>query len=140
MSVIEAASVALVQRAARFVLVGERLIEPLAGWYAFPGGKLELDETHEQAARRELREETGIDAAGPTLARFSVRVSHGEQTFAIECCVIEVRELLTPRASSEMRCSWFALDDALALRPLTAGTQSVLFELSRTLLASPSRA
>jgi 8-oxo-dGTP pyrophosphatase MutT (NUDIX family) len=30
-------------------------------WWAAPGGGLERAETHEEAARREVREETGLD-------------------------------------------------------------------------------
>ncbi len=42
------------------VLLIQRRAPPHAGQWALPGGFLELDETLEQAARRELREETGI--------------------------------------------------------------------------------
>lgn len=43
------------------VLLIERGLEPFAGSWALPGGFLRMDETLEQSARRELREETGID-------------------------------------------------------------------------------
>ncbi|GAB1581499.1 NUDIX hydrolase [Phyllobacterium phragmitis] len=45
----------------RFLLV-ERGRKPWKGWLAFPGGRREADETPEAAARRELREETGLEA------------------------------------------------------------------------------
>ena len=56
-----------------FALVGEglrtlfirRKHDPFAGRWALPGGFLEIDEPIELAARRELREETGLDFRGP---------------------------------------------------------------------------
>ena len=45
------------------VLLIERGIEPYKGRWAFPGGFLQMDETAEQGALRELKEETGLDGA-----------------------------------------------------------------------------
>ena len=45
------------------VLLVERGREPYRGRWAFPGGFLEMDESAEQGALRELREETGLDKA-----------------------------------------------------------------------------
>ena len=45
------------------VLLVERGIDPYMGHWAFPGGFLKMDETAEQGALRELKEETGLSAA-----------------------------------------------------------------------------
>lgn len=50
------------RRRKRFLLV-KRGKEPLKGWLAFPGGGVEPGETAEEAAKRELKEETALNAA-----------------------------------------------------------------------------
>ncbi len=45
------------------VLLIERGIEPFKGCWAFPGGFLKMDETAEEGAKRELKEETGLENA-----------------------------------------------------------------------------
>lgn len=45
------------------VLLVQRGIEPFKGSWAFPGGFLRMDETSEECARRELKEETGLETA-----------------------------------------------------------------------------
>lgn len=43
------------------VLLIERGLEPFKGCWAFPGGFMNIDETAEQCALRELKEETGLE-------------------------------------------------------------------------------
>ncbi len=54
------------------LLVIRRNIEPSKGTLTLPGGYLDLGETWQQGARRELLEETGIDISGSALRLYEV--------------------------------------------------------------------
>lgn len=59
-----AAGIALVHNG-RLLLMRRRLDCDAGGCWAYPGGKIEPGETAQQAAIRELREETGLRFTGP---------------------------------------------------------------------------
>ena len=54
------------------VVVIRRNIEPQKGTLTLPGGYIDLGETWQEAAQRELREETGIEIADSELRLFDV--------------------------------------------------------------------
>jgi ADP-ribose pyrophosphatase YjhB (NUDIX family) len=55
------AATALVLNGQNHLLLGRRSVEPAYGEWCLPGGFIEIGETMEQAALRELKEETGLD-------------------------------------------------------------------------------
>ncbi|MDH5204176.1 MAG: NUDIX domain-containing protein [Hylemonella sp.] len=59
--VIEVAVGVLIRDDGRFLLTTRPAGKAYAGFWEFPGGKLEAGESIEQALRRELREELGIE-------------------------------------------------------------------------------
>ena len=61
--VVEVAVGVLVKPEGHFLLTSRPQGKPYAGYWEFPGGKLEHNETVEQALRRELQEELGIEIA-----------------------------------------------------------------------------
>ena len=60
-AIVEVAVGVLVRPDGAFLLTSRPAGKPYAGYWEFPGGKLEAGESVEQALRRELQEELGID-------------------------------------------------------------------------------
>ncbi len=129
--IVEAASVCLYNPSQRQVLIGCRLREPLKNWWAFPGGRVHEHESAQDAARRELREETGIEI--PTLVPFWKRVVFATGvgcTYRIENFGFTVLTSEEPVTTPEFRAVWTDLEAALEVRPMTPGTLQLLRELS----------
>ena len=74
------AACALIDADNRVLLARRPEGKRMAGLWEFPGGKLEPDETPEQALIRELREELGIDVSEACLAPFAF-ASHAYSDF-----------------------------------------------------------
>ena len=65
------------------VLLLEHLLRPGSGW-GLPGGFLDKGESPEQAIKRELLEETGIELSSLRLVRMHTAASHIESIFTAE--------------------------------------------------------
>jgi A/G-specific adenine glycosylase len=79
-------SVVVLERGGRWLVQRRAPGALLGGLWEFPGGRIEPGESPESAARRELREETGL-AAGPLRSRGVVR--HAYSHFTVELHVFE---------------------------------------------------
>jgi len=76
------AAVALLDADGRVLLAKRPEGKSMAGLWEFPGGKLQPEETPEQALVRELKEELGIDTRRSCLAPFTF-ASHAYEDFQL---------------------------------------------------------
>ncbi len=109
MHTVIAASSVILRHEGRYLLV-ERARGTGTGQFAFPGGRADAGETPEATARRELREETGLEAGRLNeYARFRIEVT-GDIAFLLTVFT----------GDHDGRGTAIAADDAASLRWVTA--------------------
>jgi len=105
-----------------FLLCSRPAGKAYAGYWEFPGGKLEPGEDVAQALRRELREELGIEIGAVSLWKVSV-VDYPHALVRLHFCkVFEWQGELQMLESQQ--CSWQQLP--VNVTPVLAGTLPVL--------------
>lgn len=98
------------------VLLIQRGIEPFEGRWAFPGGFMQMDETAEQCARRELEEETGL--RNTTVEQFHTfsDVHRDPRERVITVAHYALVKLSEVRGGDDAASAkWFALDEVPSL-------------------------
>ena len=123
------------------VLLVERGGEPSEGLWSLPGGSIEAGETAEDAARREVREETGLDAHIAGLAGVYDIIDRDDTDAVVLHYVIATYFGRAgdgePKPGSDARDARLVAIAELADLPMTAGTRHVIGEARRLLAAEP---
>ena len=120
------------------VLLVERGSGPSEGLWSLPGGSIEAGETAEEAARREVEEETGLAAHLVALAGVHDIIDRDADG------IVSLHYLIAtyvghagagePQAGDDARAARFVAPSELAALPMTNGTRHVI-EQARLLLA-----
>lgn len=115
------------------LLLMQRLTEPEAGAWGLAGGKIDGGERAEDATRREIMEELGIEISLTRLACISEIIDGGDGRHWVspvyEACIVSgAPRCMEPEKHGE--CAWFALDDLPS--PLTTPTRQYLAALEET--------
>ena len=113
----------------RVLLTSRPVGKVYAGWWEFPGGKVEAGETVEAALARELHEELGIEVrASAPWREFTMDYAHAR----VRLLVRTVREWGgTPEPREGQELAWQAAD-AVTVEPLLPGSVPILGWLADT--------
>jgi 8-oxo-dGTP diphosphatase len=100
------------------VLLIQRDLPPFEGDWAFPGGFVRLDETLDEAARRELKEETGIENVFLeqlyTIGDLD-RDPHERVVTVAYYVLVKLSDHQVQAATDARNAAWFAIEDVPSL-------------------------
>jgi ADP-ribose pyrophosphatase YjhB (NUDIX family) len=119
------------------ILLVERGREPLKGWWSLPGGVVEAGERLEDAARREVREETGLEVEIVCLLEVFERIMR-DTTGRPEYHYVLMDYLCRPTggelgAADDASCARWVTEAELRDLKITEGTPAVIAKAFRHL-------
>jgi len=120
----------IVRRDDRVLLIRRAPTLPLGGYWTPVTGRLEPDEPLDHAARREVREEVGLEIAlGPELTRGPTSDGRFLLVYftATSSAPLDAPLVLAPAEVSDAR--WLTPPEALALEPMLPRTRAILSDL-----------
>jgi len=123
------------------VLLVRRAKQPNAGRWSLPGGAQELGETAEQAARRELHEESGLQVAGPMLLAANVDSIHRDSAGRVQFhyTILDFAAAWTggePRPGGDVSAALFAPLDGLVQYDLWTEAHRVIGLATKLIFSS----
>jgi len=126
---------AVIWNDARQVLLIRRTKEPRKGEWSLPGGKVEFGESIEDAVRREIREETGLEIAllglaGIAETMLDESVGAADMHFVLMDYSARVVSGEAVAASDAADATWFSLAEVEKL-PLWSETQRIIAQSAR---------
>lgn len=112
------------------ILMVERGGEPLKGWWSIPGGLVETGELLEDAIRREVREETGLEIKPAGMLQIFERIMRdpggaAEYHYVLVDYVCRVRGGTLCAGDDVSRAEWVRRPDLKKLQ-ITEGTLAVI--------------
>jgi len=118
------------------ILLIKRAAEPFLGYYALPGGFCEIDESLEQAAQRELLEETGLQGIPLTQVHTFSDPERDPRGRIISTCFSGIlgdpSQQRIKAADDAAALGWFDLDN---LPELAFDHQQIIQKATQTVLA-----
>jgi mutator protein MutT len=103
---------AVIEDRGRFLVTRRQAGVHLAGMWEFPGGKIDPDETHADALRREIREELDADV---TIGSLVLATTHAYSEKTLTLYFYRCRLLADPRPMLGQEMRWVDRDELQTL-------------------------
>lgn len=122
------AVVGIIKKENKFLIAERPKDKPYSGYWEFPGGKIEPNETAYTALVRELKEEIGIDIIS-AIAWFKHSHDYPDKKVFLECYLVQ-EFLGEPKALENQTLYWATLPEIHQL-PILEGNWMILEKLKQ---------